>query len=414
MREADEAASIHPLQRATRFRDGLIIALLAARPLRRKNLCALRLGHHLARRGAIFWIGIPGEETKNGRPIEVPLPEELSRAMDRYLREYRPVLTQGRSLDCLWVSSRAKPMHEVSVYCQVRRITKETFGAPINPHLFRDAAATTLAIEDPEHVRIASQMLGHGSVRVTERHYNQARMLEAARRYQEEVRARRRGLRAEGFAVPPRRQARRRRRPDTLRPAMRAVIYARYSTENQREASIEDQLEVCRRLIAREGWTLLRTYTDAAISGASRFRPGLQQLRCDAERGAFDVIVCEALDRIGRKLADVAELHDLLSYLGVKLVTLATGEVTALHIGMLGTLAQLTLADLREKTRRGQLGRALQGKIPGGRAYGYDVIDTRTKDGRGERAINPAEADVEVGSSRHSPTARARGRSPNG
>ena len=175
---------------------------------------------------------------------------------------------------------------------------------------------------------------------------------------------------------------------------MRAVIYARYSSENQREASIEDQLEVCRRLIAREGWTLLRTYTDAAISGASRFRPGLQQLRCDAERGAFDVIVCEALDRIGRKLADVAELHDLLSYLGIKLVTLATGEVTSLHIGMLGTLAQLTLADLREKTRRGQLGRALQGKIPGGRAYGYDVVDPRSKDGRGERAINAAEAEV--------------------
>ena len=204
MRQAEEAASIRPLERATRFRDGLIIALLAARPLRRKNLCALRLGHHLARRGAIFWIDIPGEETKNGRPIEVPLPEELSRAMERYLREYRPVLAQGRSLDCLWVSSRAKPMHEVSVYCQVRRLTKETFGTPINPHLFRDAAATTLAIEDPEHVRIASQMLGHGSVRVTERHYNQARMIEAARRYQEGVRARRRGLRTGGCAVPRR------------------------------------------------------------------------------------------------------------------------------------------------------------------------------------------------------------------
>ena len=53
-----------------------------------------------------------------------------------------------------------------------------------------------------------------------------------------------------------------------------------------------------------------------------------------------------------------------------------------------------TLADLREKTRRGQLGRALQGKIPGGRSYGYDVIEPRSKDGRGERAINPAEADV--------------------
>jgi integrase len=204
MRQADEASSISPLQRAIRFRDGLIIALLAARPLRRKNLCALRLGHHVARRGATLWIGIPGEETKNGRPIEVPLPEELSRAMDRYLCEHRPVLAQGRTLEALWVSSRAKPMHEVSVYCQVRRITKETFGAPINPHLFRDAAATTLAIEDPEHVRIASQMLGHSSLRVTERHYNQARMVEAARRYQEGVRARRQGLCAKGFPAPGR------------------------------------------------------------------------------------------------------------------------------------------------------------------------------------------------------------------
>ncbi len=177
---------------------------------------------------------------------------------------------------------------------------------------------------------------------------------------------------------------------------MRAVIYARYSSENQREASIEDQLEVCRRRIAREGWTLLRTYTDAAISGASRFRPAFQQLRLDAERGAFDVIVCEALDRIGRKLADVAELHDLLSYLGIKLVTLSTGEVTPLHIGMLGTLAQLTLSDLREKTRRGQLGRALQGKIPGGHAFGYDVVAHCGKGAGGERTINPPEAAVVV------------------
>ena len=175
---------------------------------------------------------------------------------------------------------------------------------------------------------------------------------------------------------------------------MRAVIYARYSSENQREASIADQLEVCRRLIAREGWQLAGNYSDQAISGASRFRPGLQRLRADAEARAFDVIVCEALDRVGRKLADVAELHDLLSYLGIKLVTVATGEVTALHIGMLGTLAQLALSDLREKTKRGQLGRALQGRIPGGHAYGYDVVENHGKGARGERVINPAEADI--------------------
>jgi len=175
---------------------------------------------------------------------------------------------------------------------------------------------------------------------------------------------------------------------------MRAVIYARYSSDNQRDASIEDQIEVCRRLIVREGWTPLGVYEDRAISGASRLRSGYRRLRTDARSGSFDVIVCEALDRMGRNLAEVADLHDELGYLGIKLVTIATGEVTALHIGMLGTMAQMTLADLKEKTKRGQLGRALQGKIPGGRAYGYDVIDTSDRDGRGQRRINETEAAI--------------------
>ena len=51
---------------------------------------------------------------------------------------------------------------------------------------------------------------------------------------------------------------------------MRAVIYARYSSDNQREASIEDQIEVCRSRIDAEGWNLEATYTDRAISGATR------------------------------------------------------------------------------------------------------------------------------------------------
>jgi site-specific DNA recombinase len=78
---------------------------------------------------------------------------------------------------------------------------------------------------------------------------------------------------------------------------MRAVIYARYSSDNQSEASIEDQLEVCRRYIDRQGWTLIRTYEDRAISGASDKRPAYQQLLAEAESDKFDVVVSEALDR---------------------------------------------------------------------------------------------------------------------
>src|SRR5512144_249377 len=63
---------------------------------------------------------------------------------------------------------------------------------------------------------------------------------------------------------------------------MRAVIYARYSTDLQSHASIEDQLRLCRARIEAEGWSLVATYTDHALSGASRRRPGYQKLLEDA------------------------------------------------------------------------------------------------------------------------------------
>jgi len=171
---------------------------------------------------------------------------------------------------------------------------------------------------------------------------------------------------------------------------MRAVIYARYSSDNQSEASIEDQLEVCRRYIERQGWTLIRTCEDRALSGASDKRPAYQQLLAEAERHKFDVVVSEALDRLGRRLSDVARLHDHLEFRGVKLHAVNIGQVTTLHVGLLGTMAQLYLSDLKEKTRRGQLGRVLAGKIPGGKAYGYTLVEGQ----RGERQVNDAEATV--------------------
>ena len=79
---------------------------------------------------------------------------------------------------------------------------------------------------------------------------------------------------------------------------LRAAIYARYSSDHQREASIEDQLEVCRRYVERQGWTVVEVYADQALSGASRFRPAFQQMQADADQRRFDVVVVEALDRL--------------------------------------------------------------------------------------------------------------------
>src|SRR5918994_1344473 len=176
-------------------------------------------------------------------------------------------------------------------------------------------------------------------------------------------------------------------------PTVRAAIYARYSSENQREASIEDEVQVCRRYTEVQGWQIVKVYPDYALSGASRFRPAFEQMQVDAEARRFDVIIVEALDRLSRKLADVADLHDQLTFLGIRLHAVNTGEITAMHAGVLGMMAQAYLKDLGEKTKRGQLGRALKGKIPGGKAYGYDVLPAGA-DGAGERRINATEAAV--------------------
>src|SRR5689334_22017853 len=106
---------------------------------------------------------------------------------------------------------------------------------------------------------------------------------------------------------------------------MRAGLYARYSSENQSQASIADQIEVCTRYVDKQGWAIVRTYTDAATSGASRFRPEYQKLLSDLDRGIFDVVVVEALDRLGRKLADIADLHDRCSFASVKLYAVNVG-----------------------------------------------------------------------------------------
>src|SRR3972149_5238520 len=146
---------------------------------------------------------------------------------------------------------------------------------------------------------------------------------------------------------------------------MRAVIYARYSSENQRDASIEDQVRLCRAHLAQKGWTCLNVYTDRALSGASRFRPAYQQLLQDARAGQFDIVVAEALDRLSRDQEDVAALYKILSFSGVRIVTLAEGEITELHVGLKGTMNALFLKDLADKTRRGLRGRVELGKSGG-------------------------------------------------
>jgi len=176
---------------------------------------------------------------------------------------------------------------------------------------------------------------------------------------------------------------------------VRAAIYARYSSDNQRDASIEDQVRVCAARITAEGWEAAGTYTDHAMSGSIRLRPGYQKLLEDARNGAFDIVISEALDRLSRDQEDVAGLYKHLTFADVKLITIAEGEINELHVGLKGTMNALFLKDLGKKTHRGLEGRVRQGRSGGGLSYGYDVVRELDTDGEpvhGQRSVNAGEA----------------------
>lgn len=173
-------------------RDGLTIGLLAARPtLRLRNLAGLNLGRTLIRQGRRWWIEIPEGETKNNDPIEAPWPDELLPHLEKHLAVYRPAIIRLRTSSVplisggLWLSvGRAQPLSKHTLYFTVVARTRERFGHPINPHLFRDCANTSIAIDDPENIGIIPRLLAHRGQSTSERYYNQARSVEASRAMQ--------------------------------------------------------------------------------------------------------------------------------------------------------------------------------------------------------------------------------------
>jgi integrase/recombinase XerD len=189
MREAEAAKHWSPRARAVHYRDGLMIALLAYRPVRIRNFAALRLGRQLLHQGERYWLAFAAEETKTGQPWEAVFPDALLPCLACYLDHHRPVLLRGErhtapaDIDALWVSEVGTQLELGALGTRIRKHTARAFGASVPPHWFRSAAATSIAIEEPKHVADARHVLGHASLTSTERYYNQARSLEASRRH---------------------------------------------------------------------------------------------------------------------------------------------------------------------------------------------------------------------------------------
>ena len=188
MESAKSEIGNRDLRPAILYRDGLMIALLAACPLRISNLESIRIGEHLIKCDGGYSLRFGASETKNRCPLDVPVPEELTARLDCYIENYRPVLLKKGRSEHLWISLRGKRLAQIGIYCRIIQHTKNAFGQAINPHLFRDCAATSIAIDDPDQVRIAARILGHASFSSTERYYNQATMISASRRYRATLR----------------------------------------------------------------------------------------------------------------------------------------------------------------------------------------------------------------------------------
>ena len=174
----------------------------------------------------------------------------------------------------------------------------------------------------------------------------------------------------------------------------RAAMYARYSSENQKESSIDDQFRNCEQYARREGWEIVERYSDKAISGSTNLRPAYQQMLKDARAKHFDVLLVDDFSRLSRDQIESEQVRRQMIYWGCRLIGVSDGIDTSskghkLQAGMKNLMNDIFLDDLKDKTKRGMIGKVLKGFHGGGRTYGYKlvaVIDPSHKDPYGQPA----------------------------
>lgn len=163
---------------------------------------------------------------------------------------------------------------------------------------------------------------------------------------------------------------------------MKAVIYARFSSDKQNEASIEGQLRECMDYAERTGITVIGNYIDRALSARTDNRPEFRRMIKDSAKGCFDVVLVWKLDRFSRDRYDSAHYKHILKKNGVKVISakenISEGPEGIILESMLEGMAEYYSAELAVKVKRGMMENALKGKVNGGKPpYGYYVDKER-------------------------------------
>ncbi len=160
---------------------------------------------------------------------------------------------------------------------------------------------------------------------------------------------------------------------------MKAVIYARYSCDNQREESIEGQLRECREFAERKGFKLVGTYIDRAMSAKTDNRPEFQRMVAESSKGLFDAVIVWKLDRFARNRYDSAHYKAILRKNGVKVISatevISEGAEGIILESVLEGYAEYYSAELSEKVIRGMTENALKCQYNGGAGTVGYIID---------------------------------------
>ena len=160
---------------------------------------------------------------------------------------------------------------------------------------------------------------------------------------------------------------------------MKAVIYARYSSDNQREESIEGQIRECQSFAERKGYTVIRTYIDRALSGTrADNRPQFQQMISDSTLREFQYVIVWKIDRFSRDKFDSVKYKYALKSSGVSVIS-ATEPIDGSPEGQMMEsvfegISVYYIKDLAQKTSRGMTENAIKGKFNGGTlTFGYTI-----------------------------------------
>lgn len=184
----------HPVRGAILVRDGMAISLLALRPLRIRAFGSLQIGHHLKQIGDEWFILIRPDLSKTMQHWEGPFPNVLRADLEYYMEVARPTLLtyqsrrpwvkeKAKAGSELWVGRNGQALPYKALGAAIAKRTKERFGVRIGPHMFRDCAATYVAIHSGKDVGTIKSILGHSTLRTAEQYYNQASQYDAARKY---------------------------------------------------------------------------------------------------------------------------------------------------------------------------------------------------------------------------------------